>query len=90
MNSKQRRTLARLFADPIEGNIKWREIESLFLALGAVLSEGKGARVRVMLNGVPAVFHRPHPRPNVGKGVVKAVRIFLVDAGIEEAGDAEL
>lgn len=90
MNNKQRKTLKRLFADPVEGNIQWRDIESLLKALGAALTEGNGSRIRVMLNDVPAVFHRPHPRPNVGKGVVKAVRAFLIDAGIEEPEDAEL
>lgn len=90
MNSKQRKTLARLFSDPVEGNIQWRDIESLLKALGAVITEGRGSRIRVLLNDVPGVFHRPHPRPNVGKGVVKAVRVFLIDAGVEDPNDAEL
>lgn len=88
MNSKQRKTLERLFIDPIDGNIKWRDIESLLWALGATISEGSGSRIRVILHGVPAVFHRPHPRPNTGKGVVKAVRIFLIDAGVQGADNA--
>ncbi len=90
MNSKQRKTLERLFTDPVEGNIQWRAIESLLISLGAVVTQGRGSRIRVLLNGVPAVFHRPHPRPNAGKGVVKAVRVFLIDAGIEDPKDAEL
>ena len=29
--------------------------------MGAELSEGSGSRVRIALNGVKAIFHRPHP-----------------------------
>ena len=29
------------------------------MALGAEISEGNGSRVRIALNGVRAVFHRP-------------------------------
>ena len=55
----------------------------LLLALGAELSEGSGSRVRVALNGVRAVFHRPHPQKETDKGAVKSVRRFLQEAGIE-------
>jgi hypothetical protein len=36
----------------------------------------------VTLNGVRAIFHRPHPKPEAGKGVIDAVRRFLGNAGI--------
>lgn len=88
MNGKQRKTLAKIFTDPPSANIKWSEIESLFKALGAKVSEGRGSGIKVFLNNQAASFHRPHPRPNAGKGVVKAVRTFLANAGIEDPGDA--
>ena len=56
---------------------------SLFKALGASVSQGRGSRVRVSLNGVKAVFHEPHPEKETNKGAVKAVREFLVNAGIK-------
>lgn len=59
------------------------EIEALLLAVGAELSEGSGSRIRVALNGVRAVFHRPHPQKETDKGAVKSVRRFLQEAGIE-------
>lgn len=43
------------------------------------MSEGRGSRLRVYLNGVRAVFHRPHPR----KGAVKSLRRFLLEAGLK-------
>ena len=63
-------------------NLKWSDIESLFIALGAKVSEGNGSRVRIELNGQRAVFHRPHPDSNTDKGAVKAVRKFLGNAGV--------
>ena len=36
----------------------------------------------VELNEVPAVFHRPHPRPTVDQGTVKSVRDFFEKANI--------
>lgn len=83
MNNKHRRTLGRLFAQPAPADIAWRDIEALFRALGGSIREGAGSRVRVELNGVLAVFHRPHPKPMTDKGAVKAVRIFLENAGVE-------
>ena len=50
-------------------------------ALGADITEGKGSRVRVHLNGVRATFHRPHPGKEACKGAVEAVRDFLANAG---------
>ena len=83
MNSRQRRTLARIFAEPTPGDLRWAEIERLLRAVGAEISEGAGSRVRVALGGVRAVFHRPHPGPYVRRGLVRAVRDLLAAAGVE-------
>jgi len=83
MNKKQRQTLKRLFESPVRSDISWIDIESLFTALGADISEGRGSRVRVALNEVRAVFHRPHPTRVTNKGAVKSVRRFLQEAGVK-------
>jgi HicA-like toxin of HicAB toxin-antitoxin system len=83
MNKKQRRTLIRLFEKPERSDLRWDDIESLFSALGAQISEGQGSRVRVALNDVRAVFHRPHPERVTHKGAIRAVRRFLKEAEIE-------
>jgi hypothetical protein len=57
-------------------------VESLFRAAGAEVSEGRGSRVRVSLNSVDAVFHRPHPEKETDKGALKSVRRFLSEAGV--------
>ncbi len=80
--SKHERTLAAIFADPVRANVKWRDIEALLIAKSAEISEGSGSRVRVALNGVRAVFHRPHPQPDTDKGALQSMRRFLREAGI--------
>jgi hypothetical protein len=54
---------------------------------GAELTEGRGSRVRIALNGVRAVFHRPHPQKETDRGAVAAMRRFLVEAGLEAEDD---
>ncbi|MBS0643030.1 MAG: type II toxin-antitoxin system HicA family toxin [Proteobacteria bacterium] len=75
-------TLKAIFAEPVKANIAWRDIEVLFIACGAEISEGSGSRVRVALNGARAVFHRPHPQKETDRGAVKSVRRFLAEAGL--------
>ena len=83
MNARQRRTLEAIFARPVPPGIRWAEIEALLAALGAERSEGGGSRVRFLLNGAEAVFHRPHPRPETDKGAVVKVRQFLEIVGVK-------
>lgn len=51
-------------------------------AQGAEITEDAGSRVRIALNGVRAVFHRPHPQKETDKGAVKSMRRFLIEAGV--------
>ena len=83
MNNKHRKTYKLIFCNPVMGTIPWSDIEGLFEALDAVITEGNGSRIRVELNGERAVFHRPHPENSTDKGAVKAVRKFLDNAGIK-------
>ncbi len=82
MNRRHRKTLDAIFDTPVRSDIEWKEIESLFKALGSEISEGRGSRVRVALNGVRAVFHRPHPEKETDKGAVKSVRRFLKESEV--------
>lgn len=82
MGSKHRRLLIAIFDDPVRADIAWRDVEALLLAAGAEISEGAGSRVRIALNGVRAVFHRPHPQKETDKGAIKSLRRFLIEAGV--------
>jgi hypothetical protein len=83
MNAKHHRTLQAIFADPVRAGILWSDIEKLLVACGAEVSEGRGSRVRIALNGIRAVFHRPHPAKETDKGAVMSMRRFLTEAGIQ-------
>lgn len=83
MNLKNKKTLTAVLQEPVHSDINWSDIEGLFLSLGAEVSEGSGSRVRVALNGIRAVFHRPHPRKVTDKGALKSVKRFLLTAGVK-------
>jgi len=83
MNKKKRLTLQKIFEKPVRSDILWKEIEGLFIALGAEITEGRGSRVRVALNDIRAVFHRPHPERITNKGTIKSVRRFLIESGVQ-------
>ena len=82
LGRKHQATLADIFTDPVPASIEWKDIEALLKALGAECSEGAGSRLRVALNGVKAVFHRPHPQKEATKSTVKSIRKFLEAAGV--------
>jgi len=86
MNSGHKKTLNDVFSEPVRADISWKDIEAVLLALGSDISEGSGSRVRISLNGVRAVFHRPHPKKETDKGALKSLRRFLREAGVK--GDA--
>ena len=84
---KHQGTLLAIFEK--RANINWTDIERMLIHLGAEISEGRGSRVRIALNGVRAVFHRPHPRKETDRGAVASMRRFLQEAGIKPQGEAE-
>ena len=83
LSGRHRKTLAAIFDEPTRADVTWVSIERLIKALGAEITEGKGSRVRFHLNGVRAVFHRPHPRKECDRGALRSVRRFLASAGVE-------
>ncbi|MDR2838372.1 MAG: type II toxin-antitoxin system HicA family toxin [Azonexus sp.] len=82
MNSKQRKTLQAIFANPVNGSIDWSLIESLFVALGCAVIEGQGSSVTFEMNGVKAYFHRPHPGKDALRYRVTDARDFLRNIGV--------
>ena len=81
--SKHRRTWDAIYASPTRANIPWKDIEAMMAYLGAEITEGPGSSVRVVLNGVRASFHRPHPERETDKGAVVSTRNFLDATGVD-------
>jgi HicA toxin of bacterial toxin-antitoxin, len=79
---KHAETLKAIFHQPVLSSVKWQDVEALFASLGAEIEEGRGSRVRILLNNQVSVFHRPHPRKEAGKGALVSVRKFLIACGV--------
>ncbi len=82
VNSRQTRTLAAVFTNPVPARIEWSAIESLLLAVGCEMIEGNGSRVRFVRKGVIASFHRPHPARHAKRYQVRDAREFLTKLGV--------
>ncbi|MDF1589844.1 MAG: type II toxin-antitoxin system HicA family toxin [Gammaproteobacteria bacterium] len=82
MKRKHQKTLSLINSRPVSGNIKWLDIEALFVELGAEVTEREGSRIGVKLFGTRKVFHRPHPSPCTDKGAVSAIREWLKQNGV--------
>ena len=82
VNSKQRKALEALFSEPVNGNIEWVRIESLFVALARRPIEGAGSAVTFEHGGHKATFHRPHPGKEALRYRVRAAREFLAKIGV--------
>ncbi|MYH11160.1 MAG: type II toxin-antitoxin system HicA family toxin [Gemmatimonadales bacterium] len=54
----------------------------MFRSLGAEIHERRGSSAIVELNGEIETVHRPHSRPECGRGLVKRMRSFLERAGV--------
>ena len=82
MKRKHRKTLELIFNRPVSGSIKWADIEAMFVALDAEVSEREGSRVAVFLFNEVKVFHRPHPKPDTDKGAASSIRKWLESHGV--------
>lgn len=83
MNSKQRKTLAAVFADPVPANLPWSDLEVLLIAVGCKVVEGKGSAVRFVRDGVIGYFHRPHPAKEAKRYQVRDAREYLIKLGVK-------
>ena len=83
MNSKHRKTLAAVFAEPAPPNIEWAAIENLLIAIGCTAIEGSGSRVKFERNGLIASFHRPHPAKEAKRYQVRDAREYLEKLGVK-------
>ncbi|MCL1889118.1 MAG: HicA protein [Desulfovibrionaceae bacterium] len=83
MNNKHRKTLQAVFGSPVPKELPWADLESLLVAVGAMVTEGDGSRVKFDIKGVTAAFHRPH-RPKTARAYqVALAREFLESIGVK-------
>ena len=72
-----------IFADPVNDNMEWREIESLLVAIGCRVLEGSGSTVTFEKDGLRVTFHRPHPDKAALRYRVKDSRKFLLELKVK-------
>ena len=82
LNSRQRRTLERVFARPTPADIRWSELESLLRALGVEIRQGSGSRVRLSKGPETQTVHKPHPGAEVSREAVRQVLRMLTRLGV--------
>ena len=83
MKAKHEKTLATIFADPVNGNLNWDRIEALLVALDCRVIEGSGSSVTFEKDGLRAYFHRPHPSRGALRYRIKDARRFLERLGVK-------
>ena len=84
MKRKHQRTLELIFTRPVSANVRWADIEALFIELGAQVAGREGSRVLVRLFGDRRVFHRPHPEPTTDKGAFSSQRLSATGVSIQK------
>ena len=82
LSKKHQKILTAVFELPTRANIRWVDIERLFVAVGADIVEGSGSRVRIKLGDQVKTFHRPHPGREAKRYAIEAIREFLSDHDI--------
>ena len=83
INAKHRKTLAAIYRKPPPKQLEWGDIESLLVAVGAEVVEGRGSRVKFNKGDEIISFHRPHPEKEAKVYQVKDARKFLKKIGVK-------
>ena len=83
MNKKQRKAYDAIFVDPIRRNIVWDDVVNLIQSLGGIITQGDSSRVRFDLNEISLNIHSPHPQKELKRYQIKALREFLIKAGVD-------
>ncbi len=82
MSHRHGNLIRSIFHDPPSGNVHWRDVESLLKHVGATVEPITGARVRVTLNRMEAVLHRPHHSNVLDASALVHLREYLARAGV--------
>ena len=82
MNSKHRKTLVAVFAEPDSGTVEWAAVERLLSSAGAQVIEGRGSQVRFEKDNEVLTFHRPPPAKEAKRYQLRDARDSLERIGV--------
>ncbi len=85
INAKQCAVLCEVFKQPPSQNLTYQLVLGLLTALGASPQPTKSGAIVVFSGGVVWSTHRPHPRPNMDKAAIVALRKALTVVGLTPA-----
>lgn len=81
LNGKQKDALNRIFKKPPLREMPWKDVISLFEALGADIEEKSGSKTRILLGGRVFTCDAPHNPSLATGGLIVRVRKFLEEIG---------
>jgi hypothetical protein len=84
VNAKHRKTLQAVFARPTSPSVVFSHIEALIVALGGLVTEREGSRVKIALHGERWHCHRPHPGKEARRYQVEEARELLERVGVKQ------
>jgi hypothetical protein len=82
MQHKDRTTLGEIFAHPVTHNLAWRDVVSLFEAVGGEVTDTHKDGVKVKLAGNERTFQRPHHKNIDSTDEIVAIKKFLEESGV--------
>ncbi len=82
MSRRHANLIRSIFHDPPSGNVHWRDIEALLKHVGASLEPISGARIRIKLNHMEGVLHRPHHSNVLDANSLLHLRGLLARGGV--------
>jgi hypothetical protein len=84
MDKEQRHTLSKIYEDPHADGVRWKDVEHLFLGLGAHAEWSDPSHLTVELKGHKESFQTPYRDKNavLTENDGENVRDFLESAGI--------
>jgi len=82
VNTKHRKTLRAIFAKPTSPSIVFTDIEALLVALGGLVHEREGSRVKITIKDEQWRCHRPHPGKEAKRYQVEEIRELLERIGV--------
>lgn len=81
MKRKHAKVLDAIFRS--DGNVEIRKAEALVRELGGSIEDRGNGLYIASLDGVLLIYDRPHPSPEIGRGLAKRMKEFLENAGVE-------
>jgi len=84
MGKRHSQTFEAITAKPDRHDVAWDDFLALLFYLRAVIKNQSGSAGGVRLNGIYAVFHKPHPGHEIYPSDLKRIRRFFEEAGISK------